>query len=251
MEQNPGPCQRAQTSPNIPKPPPKRKQKFPCGICERAVTWSRTKPSVACDDCNTWYHTSFLGMSSQNFQGIKPDTPWQCDRCGIPNFMDSTLFYHPEVPLANRYSALSEPDQLDDKPGSPLHTSSPKAAQNLPKDIPPTKNTLRILVVNTQSIFKNHHTLALTTESISPDIIVATETQLTGTTTNPEFLPPDYHTISRTDRDENISDGHGGTLITLRDEIVAEDIPVAYDNHIGSEILQPTSTNHSWCLPSP
>ncbi|KAK2178348.1 hypothetical protein NP493_546g02014 [Ridgeia piscesae] len=86
--------------------------------------------------------------------------------------MDSTLFYHPEVPLANRYSALSESDQLHDEPGSPLHTSSPKAAQNLPKDIPPTKNTLRILVVNSQSIFKKCHT----TESISPYIIVATET---------------------------------------------------------------------------
>ena len=82
-------------------------------------------------------------MSSHIFQGIKPDTPWQCDRCGIPNFMDSTLFYYPDVPLANRYSALSEPDQLDDKPGSPLHTSSPKAAQNLPNDIPPIKNRLR------------------------------------------------------------------------------------------------------------
>jgi len=146
--------------------------------------------------------------------------------------MDSTLFYYPEVPLANRYSALSEPDQLDDEPGSPLHTSSPKAAQNLPNDIPPIKNTLRILVVNTQSIFKKRHTLALTTESIFPDIIVATETQLTGTTTNPEFLPPGYHTISRIDRDENISDGHGRTLIALKDEIVAEDMPVANDNHI-------------------
>ena len=212
MEQNPGPRQRAQTTPNIPKPPPKRKPQFPCGICERAVTWSRTKPSVACDDCNTWYHKSCLGMSSQIFRGIKPDTPWQCDRCGIPNFMDSTLFYHPVVPLANRYSALSEPDQLDDEPGSHLHTSSPKVAQYLPKDIPHIKNTLRILVVNTQSIFKKRHTLALTTESISPDIIVATETQLTGTTSNPEFLPPGYHTISRTGRDENISNGHGGTL---------------------------------------
>ncbi|KAK2171561.1 hypothetical protein NP493_1044g00017 [Ridgeia piscesae] len=88
--------------------------------------------------------------------------------------MDSTLFYHPEVPLANRYSVLSESDQLHDEPGSPLHTSSPKAAQNLPKD---TKNTLRILVVNTRSIFKKRNTLALTTESISPDIIIATETQ--------------------------------------------------------------------------
>ena len=192
VEQNPGPRQRAQTTPSIPKPPPKRKQKFLCSICERAVTWSRTKPSVACDDCNTWYQKSCLDMSSQIFQGIRPDTPWQCDKCGIQNFMNSTLFYHPEVPLANRYSVLSEPDQLDDEPGSPLHTSSTKAAQNLPKDIPPIKNTLRILVVDTQSIFKRH-TLALTTESISPDIIVATETQLTGTTTNPEFLPPDYH----------------------------------------------------------
>ena len=233
MEQNPGPRQRAQTSPNIPKPPPKRKLKFSCGICERAVTWSRTKPSVTCDDCNIWYHKSCLGMSSQIVQGLKPDTAWQCDRCGIPHFMDSTLFYHPEVPLANRYSVLSESDQLHDEPGSPLHTSSPKAAQNLPKD---TKNTLRILVVNTRSIFKKRNTLALTTESISPDIIIATETQVTGTTTNPEFLPPGYDTISGTDRDENMSDGHGGTLLALKDEIVAEDIPVANENHIGSEI---------------
>ena len=110
---------------------PKRKPKLPCGICERAVTWSRTKPPVACNDCNIWYHKSCQGMSSQIFQRIKPDTPWQCDRCGIPHFMDSTLFYHPEVPLANRHSALSEPDQLHREPGSPLHTSTPKTCPKI------------------------------------------------------------------------------------------------------------------------
>ena len=88
-----------------------------------------------------------------NFQEIKPDAPWQCDRCGIQNVMDSNQFYHSEVPLANRYCALSEPDQLHDEHGSPLHTTSPKHAQNLPQYIPPISNTLRILVVNTQSIF--------------------------------------------------------------------------------------------------
>ena len=104
---------------------PKKEKKFPCGICERAVTWSRTKPSVACDDCNTWYHKSCIGMSSQICQGIKPDTHGNAIGVGYQiswiSPCSTTQRCHWLIDTA-LYLSLT-------------NSSSPKAAQNLPKDI--------------------------------------------------------------------------------------------------------------------
>ena len=47
---------------------PKRKFKFPCGICEKSVNKSQT--SVYCNNCNHWVHKSCEDLSDDEFQRL-------------------------------------------------------------------------------------------------------------------------------------------------------------------------------------
>ena len=61
-----------------PNPGP-RTPKFPCQICGKTCKWSRTRFSVACNNCELWYHTVCMGMSTQIYDVIaKPDISWYC-----------------------------------------------------------------------------------------------------------------------------------------------------------------------------
>ena len=46
-----------------PNPGP-RNLKFPCQICGKACKWSKTVRSVACNNCELWYHTSCMNMKT-------------------------------------------------------------------------------------------------------------------------------------------------------------------------------------------
>ena len=68
--------------------PGPRKPKYPCKICEKAVTWKQR--GVACDDCQQWYRVSCMHMSTPVYEGLT-NVSCHCDRCGMPNF-SSSLF---------------------------------------------------------------------------------------------------------------------------------------------------------------
>ena len=70
VESNPGP----------------RKLKYPCQICEKAVTWKQR--GFACDDCQQWYHADCMHMSTPVYEALN-NVSWHCDRCGMPNFFTS------------------------------------------------------------------------------------------------------------------------------------------------------------------
>ena len=79
-----------------PNPGP-RTPKYPCGICGKAVRWSRTIRSVACNDCEVWFHKDCLGMSTAVYEPLEAtDVSWYCCNCGIPNF-HSRLFNETEI----------------------------------------------------------------------------------------------------------------------------------------------------------
>ena len=63
--------------------------KYPCGVCEKAVKWS--DKGIACDACETWFHTRCIGMCDEIYFSQAPDISWNCFQCGIPNF-STTLF---------------------------------------------------------------------------------------------------------------------------------------------------------------
>ena len=57
--------------------------KFPCGICSKQCT--SKQQSVACDECDIWFHRKCMLMNVQVFNGLH-NVSWYCDSCGLPNF---------------------------------------------------------------------------------------------------------------------------------------------------------------------
>ena len=71
--------------------------KYPCGICGKAVRWSATIRSLACDDCDTWYHIKCMGMCTAVYDPLtQSQNSWHCCNCGIPKF-NTSLFQDTHV----------------------------------------------------------------------------------------------------------------------------------------------------------
>jgi hypothetical protein len=151
--------------------------KFPCGVCQKPC--KTNQKCIACDTCDTWYHTKCMQMPDPVFEGCKNVT-WICFSCGIPNFSTTLFETHLADSVAtslateNSYSILSDvpgkqttspslgsllsPNSyssvsLDNSIGSPQHTSSQlKTSQIQPHRPDQRKNTMRFLTVNFQSL---------------------------------------------------------------------------------------------------
>ena len=85
--------------------------KFPCGVCRKPC--KSNQRAVACDTCDTWFHTSCMGMPNTVYKGLTSNVSWICCSCGLPNF-SSTLFttvsadsVHTSIATENTYSILS------------------------------------------------------------------------------------------------------------------------------------------------
>ena len=70
--------------------PGPRAPKYPCGVCQKAVTWKHK--AICCDTCNTWFHTQCESIRDTIYDTMQnSNTSWNCLKCGMPNF-SSTLF---------------------------------------------------------------------------------------------------------------------------------------------------------------
>ena len=180
---------------------------------------------MQCDECDIWYHTSCMGVTSLNYEVLaNSNISWTCCNCGIPNFSTS-LFSQWTIEFTNSFSTLSNLSKCDDLPTSPpVATSSPKSSQHKNKNADAhhqTKNTrkpqrsLKVLVVNFQSIKNKVPELTACLENHSPDVVIGTETWLYPSVLNSELFPEDY-TVIRKDR----NDKHGGVLLALKNDVV-------------------------------
>ena len=101
-------------------PGPGRTPKYPCGICSKACTWKT--PSVACDSCDVWYHTSCMMMNTTVYNGLH-NVSWHCFRFGIQNFSSSLSS---STSLDHSDSSINSPKNSPNKNSfQPLLSSTP------------------------------------------------------------------------------------------------------------------------------
>ena len=175
--------------------PGPRAPKYPCGECGKGVRWGK---SIACDECDTWFHKDCLQMTSINFAASE-NISWICCRCALPN--SSSLF--------DSFSST-----LSASPGQPTHHSSPVAPKRKKSSI----KRLKVQVVNFDSMYAKKDILASNLHNENIDIIIGAETHLDGNLLNSEILPPNYTAI-RNDRNRS---GGGVAIIHKIDLQVTE-----------------------------
>ena len=179
MELNPGPT-------NI---------KYTCGECARTVKFG---PSIACGQCNVWYHQECAGMNSTIFECYTNATiemQWTCIKCGLPDI---------SAPLFD--SSMS----------------SSNLSLNLDKDMLCVKSkSLRVVTVNFQSIYNKEDELSSFLIENNIGIVVGFETHLSPSINNAKILRPMY-TSYRCDR----ADGWGGVIIITKKNSTVEEIKI-------------------------
>ena len=239
-------------------PNPGPTYKFPCGVCEKPC--KSNQRAVACDSCDTWFHSKCLAMPLAILKSITPNTSWVCCTCGLPNY-SSTLFdsvssdsINTSIATENTYSILTDTPATPDSNvsstsfysegtsfGSPQLSSSPKA-QPPPSTKSKEHDTFRILAINFQSLRAKRTSFWLLDE-LKPDIIIGNETWLYDSIFEREVIPTGYHITARRDR---IQDRHGGVIIIAKDEITgtvidlptqAEFTAVAIQSHGGAPLI--------------
>ena len=152
-----------------PNPGP-RMVKYPCDICEKACVWSRNVRSVACSNCDQWFHKNCLNMPTVLYEPLEQTViSWYCCGCVLPNFYTS-LFEDFEAsnstcntPSHASFSSVNTESSI----GSPKYTSSPKSHRN----VPPSNKKAQILVINFQSIHSKRESfgqcLSIVTQMLS------------------------------------------------------------------------------------
>ncbi len=219
--------------------------KYPCGVCSKAVKW--TQKGVACDSCDSWYHSSCVGLSETVYNSLSPEISWICYKCGLPNFSsdlftsvpaESLHISHPSLfGISHSSSVENENDNSVQIEGSPMFTSSPKdgrnnslestatslTSSNLSSSEPayPIKNnaSTRILIINFQSIRPKVAEFWNLISCTNPDIVIGSETWLKPEIYNAEILPDGYD-LYRKDR----ADGYGGVLIATKKNLITQEI---------------------------
>ena len=166
IESNPGP-----------RPP-----RFPCGECSRACTsYKGAKASILCESCDVWFHSDCVGLTDSALSTLsRSDLPWECYRCGLPNFssglFDSTILDGSSSGSSNNETHFSSSSTSSSHPSSPLANSSPNKSSSNNQSF---KN-LRILEVNFQSIFSKRAEFWSVLEATKPDVVYGCETWLKG-----------------------------------------------------------------------
>ena len=176
------------------------KPKFPCNICGKAARWNQR--ATCCDSCDTWYHVECMGMNTINYEALQgSEVSWICAHCGIPNFA-SSLFSNTSLELSNSFSSLETFQVCSGPLSPPLAASSPnqeryqpsssrsrissdgsKTSHNHSTKKPDAKKTsfqrsIKLLVINFDSIRGKVADLAMCIETYNPDVIIGTETYL-------------------------------------------------------------------------
>ena len=168
--------------------------KFPCGLCAKPVKSNQL--GVQCDDCDLWFHSGCLGLSTAEFTALEdPTVSWSCASCkfspstaSLSTFCDSSAI--PSESLS--CSGLSEPSGA--LPFEPLGPG------------------LSALYTNCRSLLAKMDELRVLAGRVEYDIIALTETWLDSDIRPSEVALPGYRVLRR-DRSRH----GGGVLLYIRE----------------------------------
>ena len=216
---------------------------YPCGVCTRQVSWEDR--AVCCEECYTWYHTDCHNIHTESYERLKsPSVSWICQKCGEINFsqhafessirgfgdLTSNSFH----PLSASFNSTTNSDISFSRFGYPMFTSSPDKIPKPQNNFrPKKKRTVRVIVVNCQSLKNKPELLQNLADSMKPDVIIGTESWLIpdykeNGILNSEIFPEGYKlSAARRDRQEvpfyaeNPDIRGGGTFVLVKDDIMA------------------------------
>ena len=197
--------------------PGPRTPKYPCQICSKAVTWNQR--GVACDDCDKWFHAECMHMSTPVYMSLQ-NISWHCTNCGMPQF-SSSLFESTILSSNNSFLTL---DNSNTSEGTVLSPGPPKSCSSPIVSARPTSKSatsLKVIVINFQSIKNKKEEVANLIEQSDPSIIMGTETWLTPSISSAEFFPSNYEVL-RKDR----KDGHGGVLLAIKKDLIIDTVDI-------------------------
>lgn len=232
VETNPGPDNTNETL-------------FPCGYCDRPVSWSDM--GICCDHCQQWYHVDCQGLSERMYSLLgRTSISWTCIQCGIPNF-STGIFDTFHLNTSNPFDTLStmssddlksmpttpgtetssnrsssRMDSTGSSPGPPLASSSPRVSRPRGRRSRRANPPLRVVVLNCQSVVNKKASLAQMMDRTKPDIVIGTESWLKTKHNNAEIFPDNF-TIFRQDR-KGAQKG-GGVFIAISNSYTATEMP--------------------------
>ena len=207
----------------------KNKLKFPCHICEEACKWGQQ--AIACNGCSSWYHTHCLNMDSQVYDALaNTSEEWHCLSCGLPNFHSSLFEDSLHSDLTTRTSFSSENDLSSQGPASPDSVIGPPLMSSSPTLLRPRRpltltNNVRVVNINFRSIRNKKAEFLAFLVAADPDIVMGTETWLTGNDYSREYFPEQYE-VYRTDRVANTG---GGVLLAIKTKLMSYQVNTPYD----------------------
>ena len=144
-----------------------------------------------------------------------------CHTCTLPNITD--FLDTPIKETTNSYSCLdSSACSIDslrslERHHSPVAHSSPLNSAQREKN---RKRSLKVCIINFQSIKNKKPDILELIDEEEPDIIAGTETWLNTDISSSEFFPPSYQIL----RQDRIGSSHGGALLAIKSELSVERI---------------------------
>ena len=167
----------------------------PCGSCNKPVR-NHHLAVGPCDSCNKWQHIDCIGISEEEYSILLTQSfNWNCPSCEASS-------EHPENDESSSQSNQTEAEKHQKK-------SNRKSKIN-------RKDSLKILLMNFQSISNKTAELEHLIQHHQPDIIQATETWLKPDTSTSEIFPEGY-TVFRRDR---TTGDRGGILFACKNNII-------------------------------
>ena len=221
---------------------------YPCGACKKGVSWSCTRTAVACDSCDTWYHTDCMGMSNDSYDKLHgSDVSWICASCDTRNHSQSLMDSYNEESV-NQFEPFFNPPEVVASP-SPQHITSGNTSEHSDQDIgPPLQQSspiktsrrkniarpLKVLSVNLQSINAQKEAFWEAISTSRPDVIIANETWLQPDMTSAEMMPPGYNVPNRNER----SDGYWGVLLATSSDLIDTILTIDIDCEIATSKIE-------------